>query len=196
VRARFLLISIAAVSLAAAGAACSSSSGIPGALGDEGNTPPPPPGATGGDDSADTGTTADGAACPSLENEGAIVTVENVGESVPAAIGGTITDATYTLTSENYYTGLGGNAGPTGAIVEETLSITDSTLVFSLANGDLEAGTLDDSSITSGAYTATGMTLTFAQDCPIATTTTFTYSVDGNTLHLFSGQVESIYTSQ
>jgi hypothetical protein len=169
---------------------------MPAFLGDEGNTHPPPSGATGGDDGADTGTAADGGACPSIENEAAIVTVENVAESVPAAIGGTIATATYLLTSENYYTGVGGNAGPTGAIVEQTLSITDTTLVFSLATGDLEAGTLGDSAVTSGGYTASGMTLTFEEDCPLAETTTLSYSVDGNTLHIFSGQIESIYTSQ
>ncbi len=140
---------------------------MPPFLGDDGITHPPPAGGSGGDDSADTGTTADGAACPSLENEGALVTVENVGETVPATIGGTIATGTYTLTAENYYTGVGGNAGPTGSIVEETLSITDATLVFSLATGDLEGGTLGDSAITSGTYTTSGMNILFNEDCPL-----------------------------
>jgi len=191
-----MALSIAAITLAAVGSACSSSSTMPGYLGDEGNAHPPPSGGAGGDDTADTGTTADGAACPTLENEGSLITVENVGETVPASIGGTIATGTYLLTAENYYTGIGGNAGPTGAIVEETLSITDTTMVFSLATGDLEAGTIGDSAITSGGYTASGMTLTFEEDCPLAATTTLGYSVDGNTLHIFSGQFETIYTQQ
>jgi hypothetical protein len=196
VRVRLTLLSIAGISLLVAGAACSSSSAIPAGLGDEGNVHPAPPGGAGGDDGADTGTTADGAVCPSLENDGAIVTVENVGETIPAAIGGTIATGTYSLTAENYYTGVGGTAGPTGATVQETLSITDTSLVFSLATGDLEAGTLGDSAISSGAYTASGMTLTFEEDCPLATNTALGYSVDGNTLHILIGQIESIFTAQ
>jgi hypothetical protein len=191
-RARFVPLLVAAISLAALGAACSSSTAPP-FLGDEGNVHPPPATAIGGDD-GDTST--DGAVCAVLDNEGAIITVENVGESLPAAIGGTIAEATYLLTAENYYTGVGGTAGPTGATVQQTLSLTDTTLVFSLATGNLEAGTLGDSSTTSGSYMASGMTLAFEEDCPLAMTTTLGYSVDGNTLHIFSGQIESIYTAQ
>jgi hypothetical protein len=196
VRAQLIAASFAAFSFAWGVAACSNSSAMPPYLGSESNAPPPPGSGNGGDDGADTGTTADGAACPALENEGATVTVENVGETVPASIGGIITTGTYALTGENYYTGLGGNAGPTGAIVEETLSITDTTLVFSLATGDLEGGTVGDSAISSGTYTTSGMGLTFNEDCPLTTVSTFTYSVDGNTLHIFNGQYETIYTSQ
>jgi hypothetical protein len=197
VRARLILLSVAAISLTAAGAACSSSSPNPAFLGDEGNSHPPPPGGAGGDDGAgDTGLTADGAACPSVENEGSTITVENVGDTVPAAIGGTITTGNYLLTAQNYYTGIGGNAGPTGELVQEEVSITDTSMVFSLATGDLEAGIIDDSTINSGAYVAAGTSLTYEQDCPLAMTTTLSYSIDGNTLHIFSGQIESIYTAQ
>jgi hypothetical protein len=168
---------------------------MPAALDDPSGPPPRPPlGRGGGGGGGDGGLTGnDGGACNAQPNGASPVNENDVGEALPPAIGGTITTGTYWLTAVNYYTGVGGNSGPTGRQFQETINYAATTFDDVLAEGALDGG-LGVEARTSGAWSTAGAQLSLAPTCPPAASVTYSYSVTGTTLHVLVGQDEYIYT--
>jgi hypothetical protein len=160
--------------------------------------PPPPIGHGGPGADASRDGTLDGTACPTTIPNGApVVTQVFVGEPEPLPIGGSIVQGTYFLTAANVYTGVGGNAGPTGFTFQETLSFNTANATFE----DVEVQTAADggaatSHASTGSFTTLGTSLDFQVICPAASTVTSSFSVINSTVHTFQGSSELVYTLQ
>ena len=127
-------------------------------------------------------------------NNATPINVQQVGEALPAPIGGAIVAGTYYLTAVNIYTGLGGTSGPTGEVVQETLSFGVGIIQdISAIGADAGVGAATGYSAN---YTTTGSSITVSYTCPVAAPATATYSAIGSTFHLFVGTTENIYTFQ
>lgn len=119
------------------------------------------------------------AACSSIQNVAANVTANQVDESIPTAVGGSLVDGTYVLTATTYYTGAGGATGPTGKAQALTMKI---------AAGTFEQVVSDDgvpSTPTSGTITISGTGWTHANTCPFAISLPFTYDASPAALKLY-----------
>lgn len=154
-------------------------------------------GGGGGHDAGDA--RADGqeaGACAQLANGASVVEEQFVGDAVPPAIGGAIQPGTYFLTAARIYTGAGGNAGPTGQQLQETMLAADSNYQDVSSTGVADAGGLSPPVYTQGTYATAASTVTFSQTCPSAVEIKTTYSVVGGTLHLYAGSSELVLTLQ
>jgi hypothetical protein len=194
-RAAFFVVPIVALPLAVAVACGPKRDDNPPTLGTNPSPGTPP---AGGGPRGDASVTGDGG-CPStLVNTAPVVTQAFVGETLPAPLGGTITGGTYFLTAANVYTGVSGNAGPTGLTFEETLTLDTSQNAYSdaLAEATLDGGIATATLLTTGTFTTQATSLILSAQCPVATSTTTTYSVLNSALHIFQGQSEFIYTAQ
>jgi hypothetical protein len=185
--------------IAIAAAACQKSEDRPPYLDDEGDsgaTPPPGGGGRRDGGGSDGSLAADvDSGCVELADNGALVNEQGIGEALPPTLGGTIAPGTYNLTGANVYTGVGGLSGPTGQQYEETIAFDLTTFNDVLIIGNVDAG-LSDPVYASGTYATVATKLTASTDCPINTTSVYTYSVIGSTIHMFQGTSEKIYTLQ
>ena len=94
---------------------------------------------TGGAGAGGSGTGAGGsssvggggaAACNTLPNGAPTVDVIAIDQPLPSGMGGTIEDGVYYLTDLAYYTGTGGQTGPTGTKFQSTMSVQAGTFEF------------------------------------------------------------------
>jgi hypothetical protein len=186
-----------ALAMVAAIVACQKSEDMPPALGDEGTTIIPPPGGGGGGDSGDSATTGDGAMCGTLANNATPVDERYVGDTLPLPLGGTIANGTYFLTAVNVYTGIGGNVGLTGRILTETTTFDTSTSTRTdVIQIDFSDGGIGTPITSSGAFATNATTFTYTATCGASAGSTFSYSVLGSTLHLYSAPNEIVFTLQ
>jgi hypothetical protein len=171
----------------------SKKSTIPPEIGDEPIGAPP---LAGGGVRGDAGANGpDGGPCNLLMNLGQVVQEVQVGENVPAPSGGALAAGSYNLTAVNLYTGLGGNAGPTGRAFQESVLFGVGTFQDVQAQGAVDAGLMRPIT-TNGTYTTNGSALTETVTCPGTGAATINYTAIGSTLHLFVSQNEFIYTVQ
>ncbi len=148
----------------------------------------------GGGITYDGGVSPDGG-CLTVDNNASLVSEEDVADTLPTAIGGTLATGTYFLTAVNTYTGRNGNSGPTGNQYQETEFFDVATYTDARAVGNAEAG-VGDTTYASGVYSTSGNVLSIEASCPSPGGIQKTFSVNGNTLHVFVGQTEYIYTQQ
>jgi hypothetical protein len=190
----FFLVPVAAV----AAGACSDKTTNPPTLGTMGTTPPPggggphPDGATAPVDAA-----AIDASCTALANPAPQVTQTFVAEALPLPMGGALASGTYFLTQANVFTGVSGNAGPTGFVFQETLTFVTANGVFTDAVLEgMPDGGAPASVGASGTFAVSGTTLTESATCPTTTTLQFPFTFAGSTLRTYAGQSEFVYTLQ
>ncbi|MEO6420909.1 MAG: hypothetical protein ABIP39_15965 [Polyangiaceae bacterium] len=144
------------------------------------------------------GSTADSGkvVCNPLSNDATIVGERYADAILPTPLGGVVVPGTYFLTTVNVYTGMGGNTGLTGRNFQETLVLEATTFsdVRLLSDNDGGAGDPVD---TNGSYAVSLTNFGLTPVCPaggVGRNDPFT--VSANTLHLYEGQNEFIYTSQ
>ena len=176
--------------------ACAKAEKLPPPLDDHGAVTPA--GVAGGPSGATDAGTSDsdaGECSPPLSNAAPTIDERYLDDSVPPALGGAIPVGTYFLSAANVYTGQGGNVGPTGTQIQETLFFDASTFETAAVVG-LSDGGVGTPQYANGNYTTVGAMLSLATLCPGATTTTYSYSVLAGALHLYAGQTETIFTLQ
>jgi hypothetical protein len=131
-------------------------------------------------DSATEGSSDGGPSCNTLTNTASPVTVQEVAENPPAALGGTVEDGMYELTDVTIYTGTSGPSGATGT-AQTTIEIGGSIVQV------VSSGTPPTRTTT---LATTGTTFTSTDTCPdavvstgsfTATPTTFAIYLDGGT---------------
>lgn len=127
-------------------------------------------GGTSGDASEDgntggvSGSVGDSGECSTFANTSGVVELIEIAATPPAQTGGSITPGKYILTGYSRYTDPGGNSGPTGQTLKETLTFTATTLESVEAVGTVEAGIGGDERNTY-AYTTAGSNLALAPAC-------------------------------
>jgi hypothetical protein len=190
---RWKFLALSCVAIAAVGA-CSSKQDKPPPENPIGSgTPQPGSGGVGGDGGLDA--TGD-VACAPITNSGSQVTETYVGEPLPLPLGGAITPGTYVLSAAFVYTGTGGNAGPTGRILQETRTFDGTAFADIAAAGDADGGVFATEFFANGTYLASGSQLRFDETCPNAGSTQLSFSVTGGTLRIYEGQTERDFVAQ
>lgn len=179
-------------------AACTKSVDMPAALGDEGSTFTPPGGGGGGmRDAGDGGVVGEGGVCTTLPNNATQIAQKYVGEAVPVPMGGAIVTGTYYLTAANVYTGVGGNAGPTGSLYTETTVFDTSTNSRNdVVELDIADGGVGVPVSSAGNYATSSTTFTFTTTCGTSTVATYTYTATPTTVSLYAAQNEYVFTLQ
>ena len=82
------------------------------------------------DSGGSSGSTGEPAACNLLLNDGEPIDVISIDEDVPAPEGGVIEDGFYVLTALAFYTGPGGETGPTGVQMQSEWTLEDDALEY------------------------------------------------------------------
>ena len=159
-------------------------------LGATSNDPPAPGvgGSTSAGSTSDSGaSTIDGGNCNSnIAIGAAAVPQQGVNDTLPPGTGGKIVNGVYDLAIDDKYLGLSGVAGPTGMSVTSTISITDTA--FERVETQLSASSVTSGpSYVSGTFTVSGVNGVIALSCPLATSTSITYTAgtDGTSIILY-----------
>lgn len=113
------------------------------------------------DDSASDVSAPDaaGRACNLVVNVAPTIAIDFVATAPPAAQGGAIVDGTYTMTSATIYTGVGGNAGPTGLTAKVTIAISGATI-------QVASKTKPPDDHVTTTFTTSGSSFTATNTCP------------------------------
>lgn len=154
--------------------------GIVGGGGSDGGSSGSLPTDGGADSSTDAG------ACTALANQGGVVDLTAVADTLPAGTGGTIEDGTYVLTDAKIYVGNTGQPGLTNATYQITLTLSGSNFERALVYKNASGVTTEQKS--KGTFVSSGVTGSFNLTCPsalqesVAITVASTTITFGNTI--------------
>lgn len=120
-------------------------------------------------------------ACTSLADIGSTIELSVEPIVAPAAMGGSIVDGTYVLTSGKVFTGPGGESG-TGDDRSMTLRVTGSVIEIARPEGG-----------TKGTFTVAGTTLHMSETCPKSEVTDLGYTATPTSFEIFADDDDGIY---
>jgi hypothetical protein len=107
----------------------------------------------------------------------------------PSAAGGALVDGTYFLTSYTIHTGSGGNSGPTGTKLRQTMTLSGTGTALQTARAKDGAEVKLNATL---AASGTNVTITFT--CGPTGGTSLGYTASGNTLLLLDAANKNVQT--
>jgi hypothetical protein len=136
-----------------------------------------------GNDAGDAGRNPPetGTICNSLVNHAPVLALSYVSSDPPAGHGGTIVDGTYLMESAAYYTGTGGESGPSGTTSQVTLDVVRGTVQVASTSDGPRSGDAPPTHLTVTIST-NGSDLTYEDTCPASATLHGSYTATPTSL--------------